>query len=114
MPRSDPKTPVEQVVEQAIELFVYAPVGLVFDGASLLPQLVEKGRSQVALARMVGRFAVRSRRAGALRAAGQLQEQAAGLLEVLAGALPGLVPRAPARSAPAPTAVPRFRSNTAR
>lgn len=102
MPRSDPKTPVEQVVE----LFVYAPVGLVFEGASLLPQLVEKGRSQVALARMVGRFAVRSRRAGALRAAGQLQEHAAGLLEVLAGALPGLVPTGPARSASAPTPVP--------
>ena len=42
------KTPIEQAVEHAFDLFVYAPIGLLFEGASLLPELIEKGKSQVA------------------------------------------------------------------
>ena len=77
---------------------MYAPVGLLFEGASLLPQLVEKGRSQVSLARMVGRFAIRHRRAEATKVVGKLQNQAAGLLELVASALPAT--GAPASGAP--------------
>src|SRR6266446_3170115 len=55
---TDRKTPVEQ----ALELFVYAPIGLALTAAEELPKLVEKGREQVtaraALYRMIGKFAV--------------------------------------------------------
>ncbi|MEO6318024.1 MAG: hypothetical protein ABIP36_04500 [Acidimicrobiales bacterium] len=73
------KTPAEQ----AVELFVYAPIGLLFEGASLLPQLVEKGKSQVSMARMIGKFAVGQGRTEATKAAGKLHDQAAGVLDFL-------------------------------
>lgn len=81
--QDDDRTPVEQAVEHAVELFVYAPIGLLFEGASLLPQLVEKGRSQVSMARMIGKFAVGQGRTEATKAAGKLQDQAAGVLGFL-------------------------------
>jgi hypothetical protein len=80
------KSPLDTVVEHAVETFVYAPIGLLFDGASLLPQLVEKGRTQVTMARMLGKFAVEQGRDEATKAASKLQDQAAGVLELLAGA----------------------------
>src|SRR4051812_9212507 len=55
---SEPKSPVEQ----ALELFLYAPVGLALTAAEELPKLVEKGRQrvtgQITMARMIGQFAV--------------------------------------------------------
>lgn len=55
---SDDKNPLETAVDQAMDAFVYAPIGLVFDGPSLFPKLVEKGRNQVKVARMMGQMAV--------------------------------------------------------
>ncbi|MGH9274019.1 MAG: hypothetical protein ACRDZU_05160, partial [Acidimicrobiales bacterium] len=72
------KTPIEVAVEHAVEALVYAPIGLLFEGASLLPQLIEKGRNQVTMARMIGKFAVEQGRGEATKAAGRLQDQAAG------------------------------------
>lgn len=50
------------LVETALDLLFYAPVGLALTATEELPDLVEKGRTriegQVATARMVGRFAV--------------------------------------------------------
>ncbi len=77
------KTPAEQAIEHAIDLFVYAPIGLLFEGASLLPQLVEKGRNQVSTARVLGKFAIEQGRTEATKAAGKLQDQAAGVLDFL-------------------------------
>ena len=56
-----PKTPVDQW----FELFVYAPLGFALDARQLLPRFIDRGRSQVVLARVVGRYAVKrgSRRA---------------------------------------------------
>src|SRR4051794_18501996 len=55
---SDRKSPIDQ----ALELFVYAPIGLALTAAEELPKLVEKGREQVAgrtaMYRMIGKFAV--------------------------------------------------------
>ena len=55
---SEPKSPVEQ----ALELLLYAPVGLALTAAEELPKLVEKGRQrvngQITMARMIGQFAV--------------------------------------------------------
>lgn len=70
----DRKSPVEQ----ALDLMVFAPVGLVLSVRDELPRLVEKGRqrvlSQVTLARMVGELAV----ATGQRKAEQLVRQATG------------------------------------
>ena len=96
------KTPVEQAVEHAVDLFVYAPIGLLFDGATLLPQLVEKGRSQVSMARMIGQFAVDQGRTEATKAASRLQDQAAGVLDFIGDSVvvPSAVRRPPPRGRP--------------
>jgi hypothetical protein len=56
-----PKNPVDQW----FELFVYAPLGFALDARQLLPRFIDRGRGQVVLARVVGRYAVKrgSRRA---------------------------------------------------
>ncbi|MDP9403092.1 MAG: hypothetical protein M3P85_07090 [Actinomycetota bacterium] len=55
---TEPRSPVDQ----ALDLFVFAPLGLALAVREELPRLIEKGRSrtdpQVALARMVGQLAV--------------------------------------------------------
>ena len=93
--REDP-TPLDQ----AMALFVYAPIGLLFDGAELLPQLVERGRIQVTTARVVGRYAVERGRAEVTKAADRLQDQAAGVLDLVGGSLL----QAPDEAAPPPPA----------
>jgi pyruvate/2-oxoglutarate dehydrogenase complex dihydrolipoamide acyltransferase (E2) component len=101
------KTPVEQAVAHAVDLFVYAPIGLLFDGATLLPQLVERGRSQVSMARLIGRFAVGQGRTEATRAASRLQDQAAGVLCFIGDSVP--VPA----TEPAPTTATSTRASEA-
>lgn len=99
------KTPLEAVVEHAVDALVYAPIGLLFDGASLFPQLIDKGRNQVTMARLLGKFAVEQGRGEATKAAAKLQDQAAGLLDLLAGAAAPL----PADAAVKPPARPPSR-----
>jgi hypothetical protein len=99
-------------VEHAVEALVYAPIGLLFEGASLLPQLIEKGRSQVTMARMIGKFAVDQGRGEASKAASKLQDQAAGVLDFIGGSVspttfepappPARPAAAPAKSTPRP------------
>ncbi|MGQ0832120.1 MAG: hypothetical protein ACT4OV_10620 [Microthrixaceae bacterium] len=98
-----PKSPMETVIEHAIETLLYAPIGLIFERESVLPQLIEKGRNQVTMARMLGKFAVEQGRGEATKAAGRLQDQAAGLLDFIGG---GVTPM-PADPAPAPSRAPR-------
>jgi len=97
----DDRTPIDQVVEHAADLFVYAPIGLFFEGPSLLPKLAEKGRVHARNARLFGQFAVRHGEAEVRRRVGDLEEQATGLLRLF-----GLVddPGADLRSADAPSA----------
>jgi hypothetical protein len=45
-------------IEQAFDLFFYAPLGLLLNAQEVVPQLIEKGHQQVAVARMFGKFAV--------------------------------------------------------
>jgi hypothetical protein len=99
--RDQEQQAVEQLVEQALDVFVYAPIGLLFEGRSLLPQLVEKGKNQVTMARMVGQFAVQQGSVEAAKAASKLQDQAAGVLELL-----GLVGDDAPPSQPTPAAPP--------
>ena len=51
---SERKKPVDQL----LDVFVYAPLGLVMNLEEVLPQLIEKGHQQVNMARMFGQFAV--------------------------------------------------------
>ena len=50
-------------VDQLVDLFVYAPIGLLYEYDEVMERLVKRGKSQVALARVVGRLALSGRRA---------------------------------------------------
>jgi hypothetical protein len=78
---TDDKNPVEQ----ALDVLLYAPVGLVFSARELLPKLAEKGRAQLGMAKMVGQFAVQQGQTEANKAFGKAREQAMSTLEQLAG-----------------------------
>jgi hypothetical protein len=107
----DDKTPIEQLAEGAADLFVYAPIGLFFEGPSLLPKLARQGRVHANNARLFGQFAVRHGEAAVRRRVGEIEQQAAGWLKLLGlaphddgpGATPGAAPAPPAsRPQPAP------------
>jgi hypothetical protein len=51
---TEPKGPTEQ----AVELMVFAPIGFALEAKNLLPTFIERGRQQVLMAKMIGRFAV--------------------------------------------------------
>lgn len=55
MAGDDERTPIDDL----IDLFLYAPVGLLYEYEDVLPQLVRRGKSQVQLARVLGTMAVR-------------------------------------------------------
>lgn len=86
-PVSDDKTQLEQAVDQALDAFVYAPIGLLFDGPALFPTLVEKGRNQVNVARMMGQMAVQMGQGEAEKRIGKAQSQVRESLAAM-----GLVP----------------------
>jgi hypothetical protein len=84
-------------LEQAIDLFFYAPLGLLMNAEEVVPELVERGKQQVTMARMFGQFAVKQGQAEAEKALNRLQD------------LAGTRPRpdgaeAPARDASVPAA----------
>ena len=92
------KTPLEEVVD----LFLYAPLGLALTARDSLPDLVAKGKqqftSQTTLAKMMGQFAV-------AEGEKELRKRVADLTETLSGL--GLLPSsspAPAAATAAPTA----------
>ena len=89
------KNPVDEAVEHVLDVFVYAPIGLLFEGASLLPQLVEKGKTQVTMARMIGQFAVTQGRGEGEKLAGKVQEQASDLLARFGGSTAAPAPVVP-------------------
>lgn len=45
-------------VEQLLDLFLYAPIGLLSKGSEALPELVKRGRTQASNARVIGQFAL--------------------------------------------------------
>ena len=100
-------------IDAALELCVYAPLGFALEARTLLPRFVERGRNQVALARVVGKFAVRKGREDLEAQLVERQGQAIGALRSL-GVLPGGRPAtdaggaatAPSPPRPAPTVAP--------
>lgn len=88
-----------------MDLFVYAPLGLLLNAEELLPQLIEKGKQQVGMARMFGEFAVKQGQSEAEKAVAKVQEAAGEVLGQLGGRRNHLDPVAPERAA-APAAAP--------
>jgi len=99
---SGEKTPIEQAVEHAFDLFVYAPIGLLFEGTSLLPELVAKGKSQVAMARVVGKFAVDKAQSSVEGLSAKLQDQTAGVIDFIGDSITPVAPEPPAPEPPTP------------
>jgi hypothetical protein len=92
------KNPIEDAVDQALDAFVYAPIGLLFDGPARFPQLIRNGRNQVTNARMMGQFAVQMGRTEVNKRAAALDGPVVDLLRGL-----GFVDGPPPGPAPAPT-----------
>ena len=73
---AEAKTPVDQ----ALDLLVYAPLGLLFSARELIPELAQRGRqqltNQVGMARLVGQFAVKQGTVEAEKALAKAREQA--------------------------------------
>ena len=67
-----------RLVEQALDLLVYAPVGLALEAKEMMPKLVERGRGQVALTRLAGRVAAKRGREEIERVLGWLYPPADG------------------------------------
>jgi hypothetical protein len=103
---SEVRSPAEQAVEHAFELFVYAPIGLLFEGTSLLPELIAKGRQQVGTARVMGKFFLEQVQKQASQTASKLQDQTAGVIDFLGDSVTPLsTDEAPAPPAAEPPSV---------
>jgi hypothetical protein len=108
------KSPAEQAVEHAFDLFVYAPIGLLFEGTSLLPELIAKGKQQVGTARVMGKFFLEQVQKQAGGTASRLQDQTAGVIDFLSDSVtplsadepPASRARADEPEAPAPVPAP--------
>ena len=108
MDKHGPVTEQKTPIEQAIDLFFYAPLGLLMNADEVVPQLVERGKQQVKLARMFGRVAVRKGTAEAGKAFMRLQNLGA---QVQRNGAPASVRPEPAPARPPLTAVPRPQHN---
>jgi hypothetical protein len=86
----------------AVDLLVYAPVGLAVSAKELVPELIERGRVQVRAARVIGQFAVEQGQQQVAKAFTRAREQAQQRIDQLTSPAPPTVQRA--RPAPAATA----------
>ncbi len=46
-------------LSQLVDMFIYAPIGMLYEYPDVLPQLIKKGKSQVKIAKVMGEFALR-------------------------------------------------------
>lgn len=83
-------------IDQAIDLAVYAPLGFVLEAKKLLPSFVERGRAQVQMTRMIGKFAVKQGQTEAEKRLAKAQRSADALMGEF-----GLRPAEPAAEPPA-------------
>jgi hypothetical protein len=92
-------TEAKSPIEQALDLFVYAPVGLALTAAEELPKLIEKGRQrlngQLTMARMMGEFAVNEGQKRAEKFVRNAGERAGGSRPATPPAPPATPPAAP-------------------
>ena len=108
-------------IEQALDVFVFAPLGFVLSARETIPELAEKGRQYFAAARVMGEYAIGQGREQAEKAVRQATDQAGQTLSVvggLSGRRPVRRPSAPPRpttpAAPAPPASAEGTTATAR
>jgi hypothetical protein len=73
-------TEQRSTVDHVLDRLVYAPLGLVTDAKAVVPQLAEKGRVQVANAKLMGHFAVKMGSSEATKRVGGLEQHLRGLL----------------------------------
>lgn len=71
-----------ELVEAALDLFVYAPLGLAVGWTEVVPDLAQRGRSHVRNARAIGKFAVD---AGQQKAATALSDPDSPVGDILRG-----------------------------
>lgn len=101
-----------KVAEAALDVFVYAPVGLALEAKELLPKLAERGRNQIVLARLGARFAMQKAEAEAEKLLSRLQPPDTTPADTTPAAAPPAAATAPAAAttatvvveSPAPTA----------
>jgi hypothetical protein len=86
-------------IEQALDLFFYAPLGFVLNAQEVVPQLIEKGHQQVVMARMFGKFAIENE---APKQIAELQKQVQKVAEQFT-ARGGRAAKPSSNGAPAPT-----------
>jgi hypothetical protein len=94
----------ERPLDQALEICVYAPLGFALEMRSLFPRFVERGRSQIVLARLIGKYTVRHGSSLAEGVVSQAAGQAQGALRRVG--LTGAPASGPATPAGAPGARP--------
>jgi hypothetical protein len=82
------KTPLEHV----LDVCVYAPLGFALEARSLLPKFVDRGRNQIVLARVVGKYAVRKGSRATESRFNQAQEQVVGVLRLVSSSPEDLEP----------------------
>ena len=88
------EAPDRRPIDQLIDLFVYAPVGLVYEYQDVLPKLIKRGKSQVQIARLLGTMAAKQgQRTVNSRVDVASSSVAQGITDV--GARIGLAPEAP-------------------
>jgi hypothetical protein len=80
----DAKSPIEHLLDAC----VYAPIGFALEARSLLPRFVDRGRNQIVLARVVGKYAVRKGTRATEGRFNQAQEQMLGVLRLVHSAEP--------------------------
>lgn len=75
----------ESLADQAMDFFVYAPIGLALEARELIPKLADRGRGQVALTRLAGKVAGQKGQSEARNVIDQIMEVAGTVLGGEAG-----------------------------
>src|SRR5260221_8458402 len=96
-----PMTERKSPIEQALDLFFYAPLGFVLNAQEVVPELIAKGHQQVVMARMFGKFAIESE---APKQIAQLQKQVQKVTEQFTSRSTATKPSGNGPSAKAPAA----------
>ncbi len=100
MGEHEPVTEHKNPIEQALDIFVFAPLGFLLSARETIPALAAKGREYAAAAKMMGEYAIGQGRDQAEKAVRQAGDQASQTLSVVQS----LSGRQPSR--PAPTRTP--------
>jgi len=67
-------TRIDGLGDRLLDLMVFAPIGLALEAKELLPKMADRGRGQVALARLAGRVATQQAPTGVSQLVGGLRD----------------------------------------